>query len=440
MACRSLCCWLVHSLLPLFVLGLAHVGRPAASLAPRGVARAVTVHLRRAPRRVARGLAVVQQPSVASRRAVAHLSEHEHVYQGTVHLGSESRPVTVVFDTGSANLVVPAGSCTARGCSGTLHRFDPAKTSSGGYVMESGQRTDYDGAWRLSLGYASGKVAGEAFEDRVCLGTACAMRARFLLAEYESDDFAHFSFDGILGLAPRGHLAAGRGFSLVDELVKEGVLPERMFAIFLSQADGNSEVTLGGYDPIRAGGGLIWLEADLRSGAWELPLEDFRIAGRPQRLCADGPCKVVLDSGCSAIGLPGGLAGQLAGLVNFTGDELQCSDVASSLPPLGFVLGGRSFELAPEDYVEVSSGEAGGCRLRWSDMGGARDDSVILGHPFLLRFYSVFDEERRRIGLAPVPRPAGAAAGGTGAGGGGGGEGPAGAAMRKLLMQARAAR
>lgn len=407
----------------------------------------VTIALQHQRVRSATGLAAVQESQGPATSVGIGLRERGHIYYGPIALGSQGQVITVVFDTGSANLVVPAASCTSRGCSGTgaRHKFDPKASASGSYVASTGARTDYDGAWRLSLGYASGKVQGEAFEDRVCFGSGpsgtCSERAQFLLAEYESDDFAGYEFDGILGLAPDGPLSAGKSFSLMDDLVHQGTLPSRLFAFYLAGNEGTSEVCLGGYDPVRAGTGLSWLSIDPRRGSWEVPMHDVRVNGTAQGLCGAGrSCRAVLDSGCSSIGLPGGMADELAQRIKFTGDDLQCSDPMAALPTIGFVLDGQNFDLTPQEYVEVSPRDPSTCHLRWSDMAGTgRDDPIILGHPFLLRYYSIYDQDNSRVGLAPVaPKATAEGSDGRAAGGeGGGGEGPAAAAMRKLLAQAR---
>jgi len=90
------------------------------------------------------------------------------------------------------------------------------------------------------------------------------------------------------------------------------------------------------------------------------------------------------------------------------------------------MLGGRNFELSPVDYVEVSPTNPESCQLRFSelssDAAGAR--TFILGHPFLQRHYSVYDQDGLRVGLAPIAEPASSDLG------------PAAAAMARMLAGA----
>lgn len=367
------------------------------------------------------------------------LQEQRHIYSGPLRLGRQDQVLTVVFDTGSANLVVPSASCESRGCHGRddRHLFDSRASSSGTFVSSSGESTNYDNARHFALTFASGKASGVAFEDSVCLGWTesgamgiCAKQAKFLLAEWESDDFVDFDFDGILGLAPDGPLSAGAGFSIVDELVSEGVLSQRLFAFYLSADDDDaSEVSFGGYDTGRVRDNLTWLKVNAGKGSWEVPVHDISVNGTHQglRQCTAflGRCVAVLDTGCSGIGLPKGMAGDLATQIGFKGDRFQCADPAIVLPNIGFVLDGHNFELSPKDYVEVSPKDPESCRLRFDDVSDSKY-SFLLGHPFLQRYYSIYDQDKLQVGLSRTERPSEQKSE----------PGPAEVAMTKMLAQA----
>lgn len=412
--------------------GIALLRQGSATLGTGGThtSHAVTVALQYQSLTGAQKLSVFsqyQKPALGNRVA---LEERGRAYYGTLTLGSRAQEITVVFDTGSANLVVPSSECVSGGCLGKHdhYGFDNHASAFGAYLTDKGKRTDREHARELSVGFASGKAAGWAFEDLVCVGVGtgiCANHTSFLLADYESADFAKFEFDGILGLAPDGPLSAGPGFSVVDRLVQQGALPKRMFAFYLSDAAGEtldmSEVTLGGFDERRAAKGLVWLPITPGQGSWEVSMQDMAVNGSRLGLCGEG-CPAVLDSGCAGIGLPSGMTEKLAAHIGFTGSVLQCTEREASLPNVGFVLGGHAFELSPADYVEVSPRDPQRCRLQFRDMpGGGPRESVVLGHPFLLRHYSVYDQDGLRVGLAALARKKVIA------------EGPAEAAMHRMM-------
>jgi cathepsin D len=358
--------------------------------------------------------------------------QHSHAYYGPLSLGSSGQQLNVVFDTGSANLVVPSSDCDAPGCRnrGGGHSFDPRQSNSGSFITEQGEKTDSFHARNLHIPFASSKVAGLAYEDRVCLGgDVCANHTRFLLADYESDDFAKYEFDGILGLAPGGGLLSmGQGFSVLDDLAQEGGLSKRVFALFLSATDdGDSEVTIGGYNEHRAAEELTWLKVNPMRGNWEVPMADVTVAGKPQSLCPTTfGCLAELDSGCSGIGMPKGMVEELAVKIGFTATEIQCTNPAMNLPTIGFVLGGKTFDLKPEEYVDISKKDSHRCRLHFHEMPSSSMGQVVLGHPFLTRYYSVYDRENLRVGLASITPKEGA------------NDGPALAAMRQSLTEASA--
>lgn len=255
-----------------------------------------------------------------------------------------------------------------------------------------------------------------------------------MLAEWESDDFAAFDFDGILGLAPDGPLSAGAGFSLLDGLVSQGALPRRQFAFYISTSHAEaSEMSFGGYDAQRMAGDLTWLEVMRGRGSWDVQIEDVSVNGSHQGLqqCTGwlGRCTATLDTGCSGIGLPKGLAEKLAAQIGFTGKNLQCTEPAMALPNIGFVMGGRHFELRPADYVESSPDNRHRCRLRFHDVADS-DTTFLLGHPFLQRFYSVYDQDELKIGLAPSAEGSEEGPSAEGA------AGPAESAMHRMLAEA----
>lgn len=359
------------------------------------------------------------------------LEEHGHAYYGPLTLGSNGQELNVVFDTGSANLVVPSSSCDSSGCRNrpSGHSFDSTGSTSGFFVTEQGEKTDKDHGRNLAIGFASGRVSGMAFEDRVCIASGlCADNTKFLLADYESDDFAKYEFDGILGLGLGGQLSMGQGFSVMDQLAHGGSISKRIFALFLSAEDDESELTIGGFNKDKAAEDLTWLKVNSMRGNWEVHMSDISIGGKMQELCSSTfGCSAELDSGCAGIGMPKGMADKLALVIGFTGSESQCTDPARNLPTVGLVMGGHTFELSPTEYVEISKKDARVCRLHFRELpraGSSISAPIVLGHPFLLRYYSVYDREFLRVGLASVKPKEGA------------NDGPALAAMRQGLTDA----
>lgn len=352
------------------------------------------------------GTSLLEVP--APRAEATPLRLMQHLLICDVSLG-DGRSFKALVDTGSGNLAVPSGDCSSPGCRAHGRRgFEPDEDDNGHFLP---------GASDLHLSFASGKLQGSAFQGKVCFGHTCG-QAGFLVAAWESAEFARFSFDAILGLGPPRQ-ALRPEFNVIGELTKQGVLPQPAFMLSL-RSQGNSSLTLGtsgkfGSNSSGGAGSLpAWLAADARHGEWAVPLKDISVDGKASGACGEKGCRAILDSGCGGIALPAAVLKQLKKRLTLRG----CSpDAIQELPTLGFVLGnGHTYELKPERYVEVATARVSDeltpdsddsgphCRLLIQASGDfAR--TAILGLPFLMDRDVAFDQGHMRVGLADaVPR------------------------------------
>lgn len=323
--------------------------------------------------------------------------EHTHnVFTCEIRIGGDpGTSMTALVDTGSGNIVAPSSACVSPGCQGH-HRFRAEDDDDGHFV---GSATA-----DIKLRYGSGYLAGSGFQSRICIGEGACGRSNFVMAASESEDFAKFPFDAILGLGPLGQ-AAGDDFNIVDSLTKQGVLPYASFALQL-RASGNSSLTFGVNVSNTSGQELSWFPADARHGEWAVPLADFAVDGSRLQACGEKGCcpqgcKAVVDSGTAGIAVPKRVHQMLAAKLKVS----DCTDLGS-LPTLGVVLGDRTFGISPQHYVEISKVDASHCRLLVRPIDdGETTRTVILGQPFLLGRTALFDQAAMRIGLsdaAPV--------------------------------------
>jgi len=314
-------------------------------------------------------------------------------YYCQASLGDDGQQMSLLIDTGSGNLIVPSAGCSSPSCQ-QHRRFDAS--SSGVRRMDTGQ----GGEKRIHFG--SGDVSVEAFEGRVCLGeTVCDEAGRIVLADSESDDFSKFDFDGLLGLG-LPPLALDQKFSLVGALTSRGVLSAPVFALSLRARGEASELILGGWDSshIPPGKDLLWLDvvptSDGIQTLWQVDLQKLEVGSNAIN-CDD--CKANFDSGTGTIALPPAV---LKAVKSQIGD-LDCAKV-DSLPMLEFHLGGSNFELQPHEYVEFSRKDPSRCRLSITPYEDDLQQTVLLGQPFMRRYYTVFDQRGPRIGLAAAAR------------------------------------
>lgn len=323
-----------------------------------------------------------------------HLTEplqfDHHVFTCQVLLG-DGHTFSALVDTGSGNLVVPGEACNTPACK-RHQRFRPEEDDDGHFIRAASSE--------ISLSYSTGHLTGNGFESRVCLDKEICGQAGFVVAAYESDDFKPFQFDGILGLGPP-HQAAQEDFNIVGALARQGALGAPVFSLVI-RASGISTLSFGGgEDP---GDAEAWLPADSRHGEWAIPLADIVVDSTMQRLCpSSAGCRAILDSGCAGIAVPKEAAAKLTKALAAS----DCSSV-SDLPTLGFAIGNRTYNVAPEQYVEVSESDPSRCRLRVQAIDdGEATRTVILGLPFLTGKRVTFDQGAMRIHIAELPSSGG---------------------------------
>jgi len=347
----------------------------------------------------------------------AQLQPGRHVYIGTMAFGDDSQLVRMLFDTGSGNLVVPSAQSAAELVAPAKlpkawEGSPPPPLQHHGFDTESGRAKRVSGDDEPTrITYATGKVSGREFEARTCLGGACAEDMRVLLADHVSEDLRQFDFDGVLGLSLPGLGLDGSSSNLVDTLAAAGTLPARVFAINLGDGNGQGpEAMFGGYDSqmIASGEDLRWLPVtDSDRGQWQVPLVGLAVGGgavvgRRLDVCSGkgaNQCSAVVDTGSAQLTAPKDIVQALKHALS----PVNCQDT-SAMPTLSFSLGDAgAFELDASDYLEFSQIDPSVCRLAL----GVHDDNdrgVLLGHPFLRRYYAVFDQAVPRIGLARAAR------------------------------------
>jgi len=320
-------------------------------------------------------------------------------YYGQVSVGSPQQSFLVVFDTGSGNLLLPSTECTDDAC--TSHkRFDGAVSKTAlqvAYADQPDQAVEQDGTRDIvTITFGTGEMSGVYVRDNVCLGPGsviCA-QAHFVAATDESDEpFSLVPFDGILGLS-LPQMAEGPQFSVVDRLVESGVLEKPLFAVFFGNDDEESEITFGRYEEHHMETQLTWVPVT-EPGYWQVHMEDVTMGGEKLGICESKGCQVAVDTGTSLLAGPSDAVDTLIEKLELKSD---CSNV-KDLPKVGFMVGGKNLELAPEDYIAHT---ADGCSLGFMslDIPPPKGPLFIFGDPFLRKYYTVYDRENVRVGFA----------------------------------------
>jgi len=318
---------------------------------------------------------------------------HKTAYYGQVEVGNPRQAFTVVFDTGSGNLMLPSTYCSTQAC--TMHkRFDPKKSSTLEDIQADGSPSKKGGSRdEITVTFGTGEISGVFMRDDVCIGGLCA-NVHFVGATQESNDpFTSFQFDGVLGLA-LPEMAQGPEFSVMDNLVAGKALRDPVFSVFLSDSDMEaSEITFGGQKPEHMASEMFYMPVSRNTGYWQVEIGDITINNKKQSLCAG--CQVAVDTGTSQLAGPTDVINTLQGKLDVKSD---CSNF-DNLPDLGFVMGEHILNLKPDDYVDKGPN---GCEvsLMQLDVPPPNGPLFVFGDPFLRKYYTTYDRANNRVGFA----------------------------------------
>jgi len=307
-------------------------------------------------------------------------------------------PLTLLVDTGSPAVVVHGD-------------FGDAPEGSSNFLGTDG------GAGSATIHYGGSTVSGDISRSQMCFtGGVCVKNFPVFELKQQDAAFSQLGLDGILGLGAASGEAVlslkGMDETVMDGLASSGSGGSRVFGLYISPGGffGSSMLSLGGYDSTKiiAGADLQYLPlAQPSTGRWELALQAVRLApadggaAEAVDLCqGKTDCRVLIDSGTAQVAS----APQLNEALGFKVRTAQgdCVDIRA-MPDIHLELaGGAIFKLGPEDYVLNREM----CSLAFDDMSEkelarTKTLALILGEPFLRKFYAVFDQEQQRIGLAP---------------------------------------
>jgi len=324
---------------------------------------------------------------------------HKTAYYGNIEIGTPPQSFSVVFDTGSGNLLVPAGDCRDEAC--LKHdRFDKSKSSTVREVNCDGSPVDDRGPDSLTIYFGTGEITGPCLQDKLCVGGACST-GMFIDATSESDQpFASFNFDGVLGLA-LPVMAQSEEFSFMGRMLTQGEnLRAPLFSVFLSNSDAEvSEVTFGEVKQAHLASKIFWAPISrLDTGYWEVKIEDITVNNQPKGLCED--CRVAVDTGTSMLAGPTSLIEEMTSLLDVKDD---CSNY-EDLPKLGFLIGKHVLNLDPVDYVdsEGSPDSPSFCQvsLMSLDVPPPKGPLFVFGIPFLQKYFTAYDVANKKVGFA----------------------------------------
>lgn len=327
------------------------------------------------------------------------------MYTGKVTVGGKE--FSVVFDTGSADIWLFSS-----------HAREELKNVYTSYYNSSESDT-YDSSIendRFAIQYGLGQVKGFLARENVCMGeNYCVKSQTFAQVTDWSENFNNPDepLDGIVGLAFSEASHNNRGQNFLDSLKDQGKISERVFSFYLAGAA--SVMTLGPPDPDYYHDNEEIYYRDLipgNIGMWFIYLADVWIDKGEIGLCS-GRCVGLLDTGSSFLGVPPKVYLRILEHIKRVRPDcasleehengLQCrKNTYAGLPSFDIVIGGRLFSLNPVDYI-VGYMQIGIMPISLDSASGV--DVFVLGDVFLKKFYTVFDQENKRVGFVTARMP-----------------------------------
>ncbi|CAD7959295.1 unnamed protein product [Amoebophrya sp. A120] len=342
------------------------------------------------------------------------LNNNNSQYYGDFMLGTPPQPFTAVMDTGSGLIWVPGKKCATDVCA-DHHQYDEAASSTKRVIpSEVGATT--------VIHYGTGSVHYQQSEDtlRLCdskLNPNCrdlGKNALHIPAQtmgtsltQTSEPFKWLPFDGIFGLAP----SASKG-SALHSIRKAKVLAHNMLGCYLSEdTHRTGSLSFGGIEPqyIAKGHPLYW-HTTTHPKEWQVAIADVEVNGEKQHACDSYPnkeCLAVVDTGSSLITGP---AEEMDPLLQKMQLDTSCKRL-DKMPTVNLLLksddGLIRYPLTPQEYTLADMNEQTEqpeCELGFGSMD-VPGKKWVLGDTFLRRYYSIYDDDKGRVGFVRSVHP-----------------------------------
>lgn len=316
---------------------------------------------------------------------------------GTIYVGTPPKEFSVAFDTSSGNLILPSRRCPSMPC--ISHRSYDEFSSATASRISTPVQVVRKGGLPMQLMVSTGQVSATLLQEKVCLGSEDNLCSTVGLVEalrMSDEPFSLFPFDGIMGLGLTNS-SLGQAFNFMGVLADREALASNKFAVwFATEADSeDSEITFGVVSDARQESEVLWLPVEPASGLWQVQMDDVAVNMVKTKICGSGGCKAAFDTGGGVIAGPPVVIDALTLLLDVHAD---CSNY-DNLPRLGFIIGPATFNVEAADYVRKTGN---GCYLQllaYNPPPG-QEALVLLGTPFLRRYYTIYDAETLQVGVA----------------------------------------
>ncbi|KAH9894850.1 aspartic proteinase from Irpex Lacteus [Cubamyces lactineus] len=323
-------------------------------------------------------------------------------YVVTVNIGSPPNSYELIVDTGSSNTWIGAGRTYVQTVNAT-------RTSN-----------------NMTIGYNDGShMSGAEFTDTVQLGSGAGLTIAGQSIGVASEAKGFDGFDGVFGLGRKG-LTVGTLSpdvtstipTVTENLFSQGRIASEMVSISFEPTNSvalNGELTFGGVDSTKFIGDINFAPITTTSPSSEYFGVDQAVRyGASHTLLANNPG--IFDTGTSLVLIA---SDALQAYVELVGAELDPATGLYRITPaqyeglqsMFFTINNVVYEFTanaqiwPRNLNQIMGGSNDFIYLMIGDLGRPSGSGldIINGMMFLERFYTVYDTENHRVGIANTP-------------------------------------
>ena len=391
---------------------------------------------------------------------IQQINLEDNAYVSEMYVGNPPQKIRGLFDTGSTNMWVLNKNVQLPNGADKQYAYDPAASST--FKNGTQKAAIQFGSGALAGNFVNDDVRLGSCDGQTSNGQIHIKNQRFGNVQRQRTIFTGSNFEAIVGLA-YPTLAEKGVTPIFDEMMNQHLLTQNLFAFYLTskQADNqgvHSDLTFGYYDKAKFTGEMKWYPIQFQY-MFGVPLDDIKVNGKSTGVCANRPngCLITFDSGTSLMSVPTFASKILmqhqVPTANFVmpcqnqaqfgdltlvigGDEYTLSNEEWMFPSeqIKFAQGGQTLNfkmgpLGPQVMAQIDSGEhvfeqfgnetltmidsqqtesvdkkhatmpKQACMSTIMTMDIARE-MFLVGDVFMRKFYTVFDRDNNRVGLA----------------------------------------
>ncbi|EFQ98749.1 hypothetical protein MGYG_01767 [Nannizzia gypsea CBS 118893] len=307
-------------------------------------------------------------------------------YFSEIKIGSEGQKMWMLIDTGASSSWVFGSDCTSKACEAhnTFGKED-SKT-----IKITNEK------WAVT--YGTGKVSGVMVNDTMSFA-GFELVTPFGSASTASEDFLNYPMDGILGVGPQDPNA--KFPTVLQLLMQQNHMKKNVIGINLQRSsDGatDGQITFGDIDTSKFSGELTYSSVVPNGYQWEIAADDFIMDGEPLNFKGRSG---IIDTGTSFLILPPADAELVHSKIPQAVKGSPFYTVpCSTKTDIKLSIAGVKYTIQPKDYVGYETATKGICNSLIVGQQFLGPKQWLVGDVFLKNVYSVYDYDKRQVGLA----------------------------------------